>query len=186
MNDDILSNLEASVELDLVDKGNAQVFQQMNDSLQEVKEAPTQMIASIPDAAIGSAMAGQAANALTPKLEQQAMKQGMTKLAPFLARHVAPRVIGGMAGSTMGPVGTVAGAIAPELGYQALNALQSMPVAPQQVATPQAQYIPAMDMVAAQNPQLAGTPEIFKRAMQGPGVGYTPASQYSPNFLQLP
>jgi len=172
--------------LDLADHSNGEAFKETQEVLDRTVEEPTKQITAIPDGAIGYMAGGQVANALTPKLEQQAMKQGMTKLAPFLARHVAPRVIGGMAGSTMGPVGTVAGAIAPELGYQALNALQSMPVAPQQVATPQAQYIPAMDMVAAQNPQLAGTPEIFKRAMQGPGVGYTPASQYSPNFLQLP
>ena len=159
----------------------------MNDSLQEVKEAPTQMITAIPDAAIGSAMAGQAANALTPKLEQEAMKRGATKILPWLGRHVAPRIMGGLVGSTAGPVGTAAGIIAPELGYQAVNALQSIPQVPQQVATPEAQYIPAMDMVAAQNPQLVGTPQILTKAMQGPGVGYAPAvSQYSPNFLQLP
>ena len=95
------------------------------------KQSLTQGIADYPDMAIGGAMGGAAANALTPKLEQQAMKQGMSKIAPWLARYVAPRLLGAAAGTSMGPLGTIAGLVAPELGLQGgkmvMNALNAPP-----------------------------------------------------------
>ena len=105
--------------------------QAIEQQLQQAKEAPTQTLADIPDAAIGGAMGGAVANALTPKLEQQAMKQGMSKMAPWLARHVAPRLLGAAAGTSMGPVGTAVGLVAPELALQGgkavMNALNAPP-----------------------------------------------------------
>jgi len=99
------------------------------------KQSLTQGIADYPDMAIGGAMGGAAANALTPKLEQQAMKQGMSKMAPWLARHVAPRLLGAAAGTSMGPVGTIAGLVAPELAYQAGDYLRNTLNAPPQPDT---------------------------------------------------
>ena len=195
MSEDILKNLEASVALAVQEKQASEGSQELvdyNEKLQQRVNAPTERITSIADDAIGygvgSKIGGTVANALTPQLQREAMKRGATKLAPWLARHAAPRLLAGTLGTLGGgPVGTAIGLVAPELGYQAINALQSLPQATLPTATPQAQYTPAMDMVAAQNPQLVGTPEILSRAMQGPGVGYNPeASQYSTNFLQLP
>lgn len=145
------------------------------------KQSVTQQMADFPDAAIGSMVAGQAANALTPKLQQEAIERGATKMLPFITRQVAPRVMGAMVGSSAGPVGTIAGAVAPEIGYQAIDALSSAPVAPKQVATPQVQYAPRMDTLAKLNPQMhAG--QLLTEAAKGPVM----PEQYSSNFLRLP
>ena len=123
------------------------------------------------DGGIGYTIGGATANALTPKLEQQAMKQGMTKLAPFLGRYVAPRILGAAAGTTMGPAGTAIGFVAPELAFQTAEMMSNSPRMP----TEQMPQSPdRMSQIVQQNPQLEGTPDVFIKALQGPGVGYQP------------
>lgn len=123
------------------------------------------------DGALGYSAGGAVANALTPKLEQQAMKQGMTKLAPFMARHVAPRVLGGIAGTSVGPVGTLTGLVAPDLAMQGAEILgQETNRVPNLPASPD-----RMTQIVQQNPQLQGMPNVFQEAMKGPLVKNLPA-----------
>lgn len=133
-----------------------------------------QTLAMIPDGAIGSAMGGAAANALTPKLEQEAMKRGATKMAPFIARHIAPRLLGGAALSGGGPFGIGLGLAAPELAMAGYDALSD---AGPRMATPeQAQYMPRIDTLANLNPQMHPG-QLLTEAAKGPVM----PAQY-PNF----
>lgn len=117
------------------------------------------------DGGIGYAAGGAAANALTPKLEQQAMKQGMTKLVPFMGKHLAPRLLGAAAGTTMGPAGTALGLVAPDLAMKGAELLsENSPRMPSNLP----ESPDRMSQIVQQNPQLQGTPDVFLKAMQGP------------------
>lgn len=164
----------------------AQAESQQQAQAQQVKQAEqtrdqssiegAQALAMFPDGAIGAGLGGATANALTPKLEQEAMKRGATKLLPWLGRYVAPRVIGGLAGSSMGPLGTVAGIVAPELAMAGYDALRDKD--PTMVTPEQSQYMPRLDTLAKQNPQMHPG-QLLTEAARGPVM---PSS----NFLQLP
>jgi hypothetical protein len=145
-------------------------FQEQRNNIEKAQFGIDETTSAV-DGTLGYAVGGAVANALTPKLEQQAMKQGMTKLAPFLGRYIAPRILGATAGTTMGPAGTAIGFVAPELAFQTAEMMSNSPRMP----TEQKPQSPdRMSQIVQQNPQLEGTPDVFIKALQGPGVGFKP------------
>ena len=135
-------------------------------TLEEVKAMPGEELGMIADGAAGAYLAGKgmdmAENALTKKFPATPhiarASQSIVGRAPgFLARHVAPRIAGAIAGTSAGPIGSLMGLVAPELLYQGIDLVTRDNGIPDKFDTPE-EYLMADSQSTAVMPSVITEP----------------------------